>query len=481
MKPDLLSLLKAVFESTTDGLLIVDLEGQVLEYNRRFQELWKIPTDLLQEKNDQKLLNFILDQLDEPEAYLRKVQALYKDSETISEDQIKFKDGRVYDRFSRPLKMNDITSGRVWSFRDVTEHHQREQVLTAITDLSPDIISIIAPDGKLRFNSKAAERIHGYSPEEMVGEVTTGLVHPEDQAAVSEKMKDLLSAPGRTGSVQYRYKNKDGTYSWMEATACNQIENVLIKGIVTISRDITARKKLEEALNTALKLRDEFISITSHELKTPLTSMKLQLQMLKRSKEALQPSQNAFGRAQDLDKFIGQVQVLQRLIDDLLSITRMRSGLFSLDLKLQNFSETVFESIEMFRDLLENAGCELSTNIEPLILLNHDKLRFQQVIGNLLTNAAKYAPGKPVEVLLRRTDSTISISVRDHGPGVPLGLEQKIFGLFERADRQDYIPGLGVGLYLSKYLVEQHGGEISLERPADQGARFIINLPCSST
>jgi two-component system, sensor histidine kinase and response regulator len=477
MQLDSFSLLKAVFESTTDGLLIVDQDGRVLQFNHRFKELWNIPVDVLATKDDDKLLAFIHDQLLEPDNFFNKVRALYKDPEAISQDQINFKDGRVFERFSRPLKMDQDTVGRVWSFRDVTEQHRREEVLTAITDLSPDIISIVGGDGKLLFNSKAAERIHGYGPDELTGKVTFDLIHPEDQALVAAKMQELLGQSGHLTTVQYRYRHKDGSYCWMEATACSQIDNPLIQGIVTISRDITARKQLEDALNNALRLRDEFISITSHELKTPLTSMKLQLQMLKRSQRPLLPKQAAGSRAENIDKFIGQVQVLQRLIDDLLSITRLRSGKFQLDLQSQDLSITVLETIELFREILEDAGCSLQLMIEPDLILMHDKLRFQQVVGNLLSNAAKYAAGKPVEVVLRREGPEALLWVRDHGRGVPPGQEQKIFGLFERSENVEYVPGLGVGLYLSRCLIEQHCGRITVEAPPDGGARFIVSLP----
>jgi two-component system, sensor histidine kinase and response regulator len=476
MQMDLLSLLKAAFESTADGLLIVDLQGRVVHFNHRFQELWNIPPEVLATKDDEKLISFILDQLIGPDDFIGQIRALYQNTEAHSKDQIKFKDGRVFERLSRPLRMDETTIGRIWSFSDVTEHHQREEVLTAITDLSPDIISIVGADGKLLFNSKAAERIHGYAPNELIGQVTLNLIHPEDQAMVAEKMQELLAGPGHLVTAQYRYRNQDGSYCWMEATATSQIDNPLIRGIVTISRDITARKQLENELNSALKLRDEFISITSHELKTPLTSMKLQLQMLKRSKRPLLPTQEAGSRAENLDKFIGQVQVLQRLIDDLLSITRIRAGMFSMDFQQQDLSETVLESIDLFQEVLKDAGCNLLVEIEPGLILKHDKQRFQQVVSNLLSNAAKYAPGRPVEVVLRREGSEALLWVRDQGPGVPSGQEQKIFGLFDRSDSVEKIPGLGIGLYLSRCLVEQHGGRIEVESPDDGGARFMVRL-----
>lgn len=312
---DSASLLKAVFESTFDGLLIVDLEGKVLSYNQRFVELWKIPSDIMATKDDVKLLSFILTQLVEPDVFIHKVQELYKNPSALSSDHIHFHDGRIFERFSRPLIIDGQSGGRVWSFRDITDYRRSQEVFAAITDLSPDIISIIDAEGNLVFNSPAAQRIHGYAPEDLIGKNTMELIHPEDREVVGQVMQELFSNPGSISSVQYRYQNKDLSYAWMEATACNQMENSLINGLVVISREISKRKKLEMDLGQALRLRDEFVSIASHELKTPVASMKLQLQMLLRAGgfSATDPGK----KSQDLNSLLTQVNSLQRLIEDL--------------------------------------------------------------------------------------------------------------------------------------------------------------------
>lgn len=471
-----ISILKAVFESTADGLLIVANDGKVIEYNHRFAEIWKIPASIFETHDDEKILNFILNQLISPEKFIAKVKELYKDPEAVSNDTVEFLDGRFFERFSRPLKVGQTIMGRVWSFRDVTDYKKSQEFFSAIAHLSPDIVSLIDESGKLVFNSKAAERIHGYAPDELIGKNTLSLIHNEDQKKVSEAMEEVLSKPGSIQTVEYRYLNKDGSWSWMEAAACNQIHNPLIRGLVTISREIENRKKLENDLNRTVKERDEFISIASHELKTPITSILLQLQMLQRYKMKL-PSSGETKRFEDLDGLIDQVQSMQRLIDDLLSISRIRTGKLSMEFEEHNFSLLVQKIIERFQGVFEAAACTLDVKVEDEIFIVCDKTRISQVLFNLMTNAAKYAPGTLIQIALKKQDSTAVFSIRDHGKGIPEDQKEFIFGLFERASGNDYITGLGIGLFISRNIVEGHKGSIFVQSEHGKGAEFIFNLP----
>lgn len=479
MSLDSLSLLHAVFESTVDGILIVDGEGKVIQSNRRFQELWKIPDSIVQTRDDQKLLNFILDQLLDPPKFISRVQSLYRNDEAFSDDTVEFKDGRIFDRHSRPLKSGGVTVGRLWRFRDITTEKKSLEMFSAIAELSPDIISILSPGGELIYNSPASVRIHGYSPEEMIGKNTFEFIHPDDQSQCAFAMEALRSDPSKIATVQYRYRNKNGHYDWMEATASNQIANPFINGFVVISREIGERKKLEHELNDALKTKDDFISIITHELKTPVTSIKLQLQILQRSGKTLHSGADST-RSENFPALISQVNSLDRLIDDLLQVSRIRNGKLNFEMKEENLGRLFKESEEYLRNLLSSAGCRLDTDIDGEVIVLCDKLRIEQVVLNLISNIVKYAPGKPVKIKLKAEDGMAKISVTDNGPGIPEEKQSEIFNLFSRGADAHHAGGLGVGLFISKSILDHHKGTIDVKSSAGKGSEFVIRLPLHS-
>lgn len=472
-----LTILQAVFESTAEGILLVNKEGKITQFNQRFRDMWKIPDEIAVANTDDRLLKFILEQLHEPDKFLSKIREIQQNPDVISEDQIEFKDGRYFVRFSRPLKMDNVSYGRLWNFRDVTGQKKSEEIFKAITELSPDIISIVSRDGELLFNSNAAERIHGYTKEEMEGKNTLDFIHEDDRQAVIETMNYLFANPGSMRTVQYRYLNKDKSYGWMEATAYNHVDNPLIRGLVTISREIGNRKKLEEDLKNALNVRDEFLSIASHELKTPMTSLKLQLQMMKRSPKYQYLVTPDSPKSESIEHLLEQVESLQCLIEDLLSVSRIRTGQFNLKFAEENLSEVVFNLIEHYRELFKEAKCPLDVNIESNIILECDKARLEQVFINLMSNGIKYAPQSDVAISLIKKNGIAEFRISDKGPGIPSDKHELIFKRFERLADANYSSGLGIGLYISKNIVEGHRGDIRVESVPGKGTTFIVCLP----
>ncbi len=476
MSLDSVTLLKAVFESTADGLLIVDADGKVMQSNHRFQEMWKISDELMATRDDDKLLTYILDQIFAPEAFLAKVRELYESPHAISEDTITFKDGRYFRRYSQPLTADGKNYGRVFSFRDVTVQKKNEEVFRTLTELSPDVISILSPEGNLVMNSAAAERIHGYTNEELIGQNTLDYHHPEDREECQRVIQELVDHPGNPVTVQYRYRHKNGTYTWMEANGSNQIHNPLINGIVVISRDIGKRKQLEDDLNEALRIRDDFTSIVTHELKTPVTSIKLQLQILQRAGKTLHAGEQS-QRSENLPAMIGQVNALERLIDDLLQVSKIRKEKLNCDMKEENLSKLVTMSTENLRSLLHDCECELTNDIEPDLMVVCDRQRIEQVVVNLLTNVMKYAPGKPVVVRVKNVAGMAEIRVIDQGQGILPEKRDAIFDLFCQGAGTRRVGGLGVGLYISRSIIELHSGRIFVESTPGKGSEFVVQLP----
>ena len=224
----------------------------------------------------------------------------------------------------------------------------------------------------------------------------------------------------------------------------------------------------------ATQIRDDFISIASHELKTPLTSLKLQTQMAK--KLAQKKDSFSLERMQkQLDYTINQIERLNKLVEDMLDISRINTGKLSLQLTEFDLSQLTNELVERFKPQFEAVNCEISTHITPNILGHWDAYKIEQVLNNLFSNAIRYSPHKPITVGLTTRDDKAVLSVRDQGMGIDPKNLDRIFERFERATST--ASGLGLGLYITRQILNLHQGTIRVESEFGKGANFIIELP----
>lgn len=235
----------------------------------------------------------------------------------------------------------------------------------------------------------------------------------------------------------------------------------------------------ERSLNEALRSRDEFLSIASHELNTPLTSLKMQLQMMGKREEKL--GRDAAFSKEYVSKFMlnaeKSVERIIHLVNDMLDISRVATGRLSLRLEDTNLSDLTREVAERVKPFLSVAGCSLSLELESDLQTRIDRFRIEQVLTNLLTNAAKYASESSVTVSLKREGDRALVSVKDEGEGIPEENQKKIFERFERVGSDVSVTGLGLGLYISKEIVGLHKGKIYVESQPGQGSTFTFELP----
>jgi len=248
---------------------------------------------------------------------------------------------------------------------------------------------------------------------------------------------------------------------------------------LAMARDLAHRaaiaidnSRLYRAAQRAVALRDEFLSIASHELRTPLTSLLLQLQTLSRmmSDEEAKVSNK-------LDKAVQQTRRLEKLIANLLDVSRIISGRLTLEIEDVDVAELVSDVAERFADEAGRAECDIRIDLAAAPLGHWDRLRLEQVVTNLLSNAVRYAPGAPIEVRVEAVDGLARITVADHGIGIAPEALGRIFGRFERASDGPHYGGLGLGLYITRSIVEAHGGQIRVTSQMGQGARFVVELP----
>ncbi|MFL5310645.1 MAG: ATP-binding protein [Myxococcales bacterium] len=335
-------------------------------------------------------------------------------------------------------------------------------------------IFMLSPEGRVASWNSGAQRIKGYAADEILGRHFSIFYPPEEVlAGACDRQLELAARHGRVETEGWRLR-KDGSQFWAMATlTAIHGEDGEILGFGKVTRDLTARKQADDErlrlvqAQEKIRLRDEFLVIAAHELKTPLTALSLQLQKLQR----MGAPQDSVGTA------LRSARRLGALVDTLLDVSRIAAGKLTLDVQECDLAAVASEVVERWREEASRAGCELSIDAPAPVPGRCDPLRIDQVIENLLGNAIKYAPGKPVRISVASRDGQAEIVVADEGPGIPPGAETRIFHRFERAADMRNYGGLGLGLYIARENVEAHGGTIRVENGVGTGATFRVALP----
>jgi signal transduction histidine kinase len=228
-------------------------------------------------------------------------------------------------------------------------------------------------------------------------------------------------------------------------------------------------------IEEAVRMRDEFLAIASHELKTPLTPLQLQLDDFQRVLRRRGVDDEAV--AQRLATMIRQTTRLSKLVENLLDLSRIAAGRLTLQTEEFDFSEMVRDVIRRLAPEAESLGCTLEVRASEPIRGRWDQLRLEQVVSNLFANAVKYGAGHPIEIDVRSVNRQVRLTMRDHGIGMTPQDAARVFDRFERAVSVRHYGGLGLGLYITRQIVEAHRGTISVDSRPGEGATFTVVLP----
>ena len=241
------SLLKATLDATTDGILVVDENGKMVDFNRKFTEMWGIPQSVQDSRDDNEALAWVLDKLKDPERFIKKVRELYAQPDSKSYDWVEFKDGRIFERYSQPQKIGGKTVGRVWSFRDATDRRLMEMTLKRQARYFEHIfdgVLVTDLDGRIVDWNNGATKMFGYAKEEALGQTPALVHHPEDAPDLTEKMLKAMRREGRW-SGEMRFRRKDGTEGVAETLVVSVGDEYgRPLAAIFVNRDVTELKRL---------------------------------------------------------------------------------------------------------------------------------------------------------------------------------------------------------------------------------------------
>jgi PAS domain S-box-containing protein len=246
-----LSLLRATLEATADGILVVDREGRIVSHNRKFAVMWGIPDSIMANGDDNEAIAYVLDQLRDPDRFVRKIRELYDEPDAQSYDWLEFKDGRIFERYSHPQKIGDRTVGRVWSFHDATRMRELEETLRrqarAFEHVSDAVIRMDL-EGRIADWNAGAEKMFGFSKEEMLGKTPAALAPPETDRDLLRAALDAARRQGRW-SGELSFVRKDGRRGVCDTVVVPLADEFgRAVAVLGVSRDVTERRKLEEEL-----------------------------------------------------------------------------------------------------------------------------------------------------------------------------------------------------------------------------------------
>lgn len=350
-----------------------------------------------------------------------------------------------------------------------TNSNQNETVqkLLAAIEYAADSIFITDKQGIIEYVNPAFEKLTGYSKDEAIGNTPKLLYSGEHDRKFYKKLWDAVLA-GKVYRTLFINKKKNGTLYYEEETiAPVKNKQGKIRYFVSAGRDVTKRKKQE--IQT-----EYFISMASHELKTPLTTIKAYTQLLQKKIDKKNNAQQHYY----LSKINNKVDFLTRLINNLLDVSRIKSGKLEYDKKIYDFDWMIKELVEDLQRGIDSHQLILKGKTQKQV--NVDKNRIGEVVTNLINNAIKYSPeANKIIINHNDTNGSVIVSVQDFGIGIPKSQQKKIFDLFYQIkDKENTnIVGLGIGLYLASEIINAHKGKLWIESEKNKGSIFYFSLP----
>lgn len=482
--------LNATLESTMDGILAADIHGQVLFCNQQLYRMWEVPEPIQHLlAAEGALLAHALTLVVNPAGFLRKVQALYQSGDT-SDDLIEMIDGRIFESHTKPLLANTLKGARVWSFHDITQRVRAEAAAASAKErlrrgqLHANIGTWewVVETGELFWAERIAP-LFGLPQGELqtTYENFLAAVYPQDRQAVIDAVNACVERDVPY-EIEHRVVWPDGTVRWLlERGGVERDDDGRPTKMFGVVQDIDDRKQAEIALlaareeaERANRAKSEFLSSMSHELRTPLNAI-LGFGQLMELDATLAPEQR-----DNVQEIMKAGRHLLELINEVLDLAKVEDGRIRLSLEETDLQEVVQNCLTLMQPLAAARGIALQCADLSGWRLHTDRLRFKQVLLNLLSNAIKYNREQGVVTLEAHTSvpGMLRLTVRDTGLGIAPHHLLELFEPFRRLGAEAWaIQGTGIGLTITRRLVELMGGRVGVNSQLGVGSAFWVDLP----
>jgi protein-histidine pros-kinase len=363
-----------------------------------------------------------------------------------------------------------------------------EQRFRKLLESAPDAMIIVNARGAIVEANAQTETLFGHTRDELIGRDIEVLVPSaagdEHQADRARYLREPTLRPMGAG-LELTGVRKDGREIPLEVSLSpiEMDDGIVIAEAIRdvserrrsqkIERDLAQEQAARIAAEDAVRTRDDFVAVAGHELRTPLAAMLLQIQVLRRTVQGGPPAD----LAARVDKIARSGARLERLVEQVLDVSRITAGRLHLERAPCDLAEIARGVADRFADAGAQAHCEVSVRADGHVEGVWDRFRIEAVIGNLLSNALKFGPGRPIEILVTHDDGQAVVRVSDHGIGIDRAELPNLFRRFERALAARDYGGLGLGLWICRTVVEASGGTIEVESELQHGSTFTVRLP----
>jgi PAS domain S-box-containing protein len=345
--------------------------------------------------------------------------------------------------------------------REAAARRESEARFRAVWEATSEALALSDPDGVVLAVNPAYCTLYGREPEEVIGRSIASYFSDDERAGVEAQYRAAFADPGLPRSYEARVRRSDGSERVVEARADFLVHDGERVAMVSAIRDVTERKRLDQA-------QQDFVAMAGHDLASPLTILRARTQLVLRR------------RAYDEESLLAileQTGRMDRLVSDLRDLVRVEGGGLALQREAVDLARLAAEAVERARTLGKARTVRLEVPATPVAVIG-DRDRLGQVLDNLLGNAVKYsADGGDIVVRIEIDDGEARLSVTDRGPGIPADALPRLFERFYRAQNASGEAGLGLGLYISRMLVEAHGGRIRASSVPGEGSTFCVSLP----